>query len=163
MICDTCGIDHHAADGGAELPGELADAIVEAAEIEAAADIEQTEQRMEDFAADRDASLERNADDNDTAEAIAEIQADAAVEIAQAQAAADVGVAEALADALTEPAEPVDQADDDGGELAGDEPAGEVQSVELPPQLDEPAARSEQIGGRRTQTVSAFRARRPRR
>jgi hypothetical protein len=128
----------------------VAEAAVEVAELEAA---------REEVV--QDAVTERNADDNDTREAIAEAQADAAVEIARIEAEAAVEIAQAEADMVAtlleapelddEPAEPdVVEAAEQAAE------SGEATPVMVPPQLEDDAP---QRAAPQPQYVSRFRAR----
>lgn len=155
MSCPTCGIDHHAQvdEPAAEA---VADAIVESAAIDAAAQ----QAQAETYAA-------ASADDNDTRERIAEIDAQARVDVAEAEAgaavaiaaadaAADVAIAEALAGEADETGEDATVGDEPGEIVDG---SGEAAAVEVPPQLDDASAPvTSKTEGRRT--VSAFRAHR---
>lgn len=163
-LCPDCGMDHHAADGGAdgEAAAEVADAMVESAEIYHDTEMERAELGAEVEADHLEARTEQNADDNDTAEAIAQIQADAQVDIAEAQADAEVEQAQIIADAIVDtavvetiPAEETPMPDAETAPPEGEAPA--ATPVAVPPQIREEDDRPKPKGQR---TVSRFRAHR---
>lgn len=166
MTCPSRGMDHHAEQ--TTVDEQIAEAIIESAEIQAEVDVERAEVQADAEAAHIEAGTERNADDNETRVEIAEIEAAAAVEIAETQAAAEVAQTEAIAEAIVDASiitestasegDPgaADGGADGDGVVPGDD-AGTAQLVSVPPQIREEEDKPKPRGQRQT---NAFHARR---